>query len=100
MRDLGRAHMESFLEMMSAERGAAVNTLSSYQTDLDDLHGFLKSRAIPITEAASSDLGAYLAGLANQGFKASSQARRLSADRKSTCLNSSHTEQSRMPSSA
>jgi integrase/recombinase XerD len=81
MRDLGRAHMEAFLEMMSAERGAAVNTLSSYQRDLDDLHGFLKSRAVPIIEANSGDLGAYLAGLANQGFKASSQARRLSAMR-------------------
>jgi len=81
MRDLGRAHMESFLEMMSAERGAALNTLASYQTDLDDLHGFLKARDIRITDAASTDLGAYLAGLSNQGFKASSQARRLSAMR-------------------
>ncbi|MBO9100069.1 MULTISPECIES: site-specific tyrosine recombinase XerD [Rhizobium] len=81
MRDLGRAHMEAFLEMMSAERGAALNTLSSYQHDLDDLHGFLKARAVRMTEAASTDLGAYLTGLSNQGFKASSQARRLSAMR-------------------
>jgi integrase/recombinase XerD len=81
MRDLGRAHMEAFLEMMSAERGAALNTLQSYQHDLDDLHGFLSERSVRITEAGSGDLGAYLSGLARQGFKASSQARRLSAMR-------------------
>ncbi|PZM09507.1 site-specific tyrosine recombinase XerD [Rhizobium tubonense] len=81
MRDLGRAHMEAFLEMMSAERGAAVNTLQSYERDLDDLHGFLSERSVRMTEAVSSDLGAYLSGLARQGFKASSQARRLSAMR-------------------
>src|ERR1700712_5599440 len=81
MRDLGRAHMEAFLEMMSAERGAALNTLQSYERDLDDLHGFLSEGSIPITQAASNDLGAYLSGLARQGFAASSQARRLSAMR-------------------
>jgi integrase/recombinase XerD len=81
MRNLGRAHVESFLEMMSAERGAAVNTLQSYERDLDDLYGFLAERGVGITEAASGDLGAYLAGLSKQGFKASSQARRLSAMR-------------------
>jgi integrase/recombinase XerD len=81
VRDLGRAHLEAFLEMMSAERGAAVNTLQSYQRDLDDLHGFLSERRIRLTEAGPNDLGAYLSGLASQGFKASSQARRLSAMR-------------------
>src|SRR5438105_4613143 len=81
MRDLGRAHMEAFLEMMSAERGAAVNTLQSYERDLDDLHGFLSERSVRITEAVSTDLVAYLSRLARQGFAASSQARRLSAMR-------------------
>jgi len=81
MRDNGRGQMEAFLEMMSAERGAAVNTLQSYQRDLDDLHGFLSKRAVRITEAGSADLGAYLGSLSKQGFKTSSQARRLSAMR-------------------
>ena len=81
VRDLGRAHMEAFLEMMSAERGAAVNTLQSYERDLDDLHGFLSERSVRLAEAGATDLGAYLSGLASQGFKASSQARRLSAMR-------------------
>ncbi|WP_292411620.1 site-specific integrase, partial [Mesorhizobium sp.] len=30
------ARIEAFLEMMSAERGAAENTLSSYRRDLED----------------------------------------------------------------
>jgi integrase/recombinase XerD len=73
--------MEAFLEMMSAERGAAVNTLQSYERDLDDLYGFLSERSVRITEAVSTDLVAYLSRLARQGFAASSQARRLSAMR-------------------
>jgi integrase/recombinase XerD len=81
MRDLSRVHVESFLEMMSAERGAAANTLSSYEHDLDDLHSFLNGRSVQLTEASSPDLSAYLASLAAQGFKTSSQARRLAAMR-------------------
>jgi len=79
MIDLSAAHMESFLEMMSAERGAANNTLLSYEHDLEDAYSFLKQRGVKPTDAASDDLRAYLAHLAQQGFKASSQARRLSA---------------------
>src|SRR6478752_7551531 len=81
MKDLGRAHLEAFLEMMSAERGAAVNTLQSYERDLDDLHSFLGGRKVRLTEAGSADLSAYLASLSQRGFMASSQARRLSAMR-------------------
>lgn len=81
MVDLGRVHVESFLEMMSAERGAAANTLQSYERDLDDIRSFLKERSIRLTEAASADLAAYLSSLARKGFKPSSQARRLAAMR-------------------
>ncbi|WP_445344465.1 tyrosine recombinase [Aliirhizobium terrae] len=70
MRDLSGAHIEAFLEMLSAERGAAENTLLSYRRDLDDLHKFLisaktspstlratTSRPIwPISESAPSPL--------------------------------------------
>ncbi|MBB3395593.1 MULTISPECIES: site-specific tyrosine recombinase XerD [unclassified Rhizobium] len=81
MKDLGWVHVEAFLEMMSAERGAAANTLSSYERDLDDLHGFLNSKGVRLMDAASADLSAYLSSLAAQGFKPSSQARRLAAMR-------------------
>ncbi|MDP9571554.1 UNVERIFIED_ORG: integrase/recombinase XerD [Agrobacterium larrymoorei] len=73
------ARLEGFLEMMSAERGAAMNTLASYERDLTDLMAFLSTRQASLTEATAVDLSAYLAHLSAQGFAASSQARRLSA---------------------
>lgn len=73
--------MESFLEMMSAERGAAANTLASYERDLTDLLDFAASRGTGLSEAATADLSAYLSHLSAQGFAASSQARRLSSMR-------------------
>jgi integrase/recombinase XerD len=81
MADLSRAHMEAFLEMMSAERGAAANTLSSYERDLEDLNGFLAARKKTALSADADDLRAYLGHLERQGFAATSQARRLSAMR-------------------
>ncbi|MCJ8520249.1 integrase/recombinase XerD [Pseudorhizobium tarimense] len=81
MASLTRANIEAFLEMMSAERGAAANTLVSYQRDLDHLHEFLAGRKTSPVEATSDDLRAYLSHLAGRGFAASSQARRLSAMR-------------------
>lgn len=75
------ARLESFLEMMSAERGAAANTLSSYERDLADLREFLGRRGQSLTEAQTPDLSAYLTDLATQGFAATSQARRLSSMR-------------------
>ena len=81
MADLSQAHIEAFLEMMSAERGAAGNTLASYQRDLDDLHAFLAAKKVTVLQAGSADLSAYLADLGRKGFAPSSQARRLSAMR-------------------
>lgn len=81
MADLSRAHIEAFLEMMSAERGAAGNTLSSYERDLEDLHSFLVASGTSALTAQSATLSAYLAHLGKQGFAASSQARKLSAMR-------------------
>ena len=72
--------IESFLEMMSAERGAAKNTLDAYRRDLED---FARFRAnAPVSEASADDVRAYLADLNDRGFAATSQARRLSALRR------------------
>ncbi|MGK9202214.1 MULTISPECIES: site-specific tyrosine recombinase XerD [Sinorhizobium] len=79
MTDMSAAYVESFLEMMSAERGAAVNTLQSYERDLEDARSFLRTRGTGLTDASADDLRSYLSHLAGQGFKSSSQARRLSA---------------------
>lgn len=69
-------HIDSFLEMLAAERGAALNTLESYRRDLDDFSAFLGSGVL---FAANDDISSYMRDLAGRGFAASSQARRLSA---------------------
>jgi integrase/recombinase XerD len=70
------ALIEAFLEMMSAERGAADNTLQSYRRDLEDA-----AQAIggSLAKAGNADIRAYLGSIAARGFAASSQARKLSA---------------------
>lgn len=71
--------IEGFLEMLSAERGAAANTLESYRRDLEDFSGFLGARRSAAATASREDVTAYLSDLTRRGFAASSQARRLSA---------------------
>ena len=70
------ARIEAFLEMMSAERGAADNTLQSYRRDLEDAAEQLN---VGLAEASAAELRDYLNGIAARGFAPSSQARRLSA---------------------
>ena len=73
--------VELFLDMLSAERGGAANTLEAYTRDLDDLSAFLAGKGRTVATAVTSDLRAYLGDLAARGFKPSSVARRLSAIR-------------------
>ncbi|MDZ4381944.1 MAG: site-specific tyrosine recombinase XerD [Parvibaculum sp.] len=74
-------HLEAFLEMLSAERGAARNTLDAYERDLKDFTAFLAARGKPVTSAVAKDIRDYLEGLSAQGLSASTAARRLSAIR-------------------
>ncbi|TSE12887.1 site-specific tyrosine recombinase XerD [Mesorhizobium intechi] len=72
------ARIEAFLEMMSAERGAAENTLSSYRRDLEDASSAIDGG---LAGAAAADIRAYLDDIAARGFAPTSQARKLSAIR-------------------
>jgi len=74
MNDLTR--IEAFLEMMSAERGAAQNTLDAYARDLLDASEFLGG---DLTGASASDISSWMQDLAARGLAASTSARRLSA---------------------
>lgn len=65
--------------MLSAERGAAANTLDAYRRDLVDLAGFLLTRKTGLIDAGADSLRAYLARLHDAGMAATTQARRLSA---------------------
>lgn len=77
----GARHAELFLEMLSAERGAAGNTLEAYARDLRDFLAFLERRGAHTATAGAGDIGAFLESLSAQGLAASTRARKLSAIR-------------------
>jgi integrase/recombinase XerD len=77
MRD--SALIENFLEMMSAERGAALNTVEAYRRDLDDTAEFLVSRGVKLFDAGAQDIRAAMADLSKRDFAVASQARHLSS---------------------
>jgi integrase/recombinase XerD len=72
-------HVEAFLEMLAAERGAAPNTVAAYQADLLDFAGFAAKRGEAPAGAAAATLRGYFAWLASSGLSARTAARRLSA---------------------
>lgn len=73
------ALIKSFLEMMSAERGAAENTLAAYRRDLDDAAAFMAAEGTDLPAASSEEIRAYLDDVRRRGFAATSQSRRLSS---------------------
>ena len=70
--------IEAFLEMMAAERGAALNTLEAYRRDLSDFADFAARRG-GLKGADTEAIRAYLARLDDAGFAPRTAARRLSA---------------------
>ena len=74
-----RPHIDAFLEMLSAERGAAANTIEAYRRDLGDFGTFLQRRDVNLLHASRGDVSAYFAEAADAGLKSTSRARRLSS---------------------
>jgi integrase/recombinase XerD len=72
-------HIEAFLEMLAAERGAARNTLAAYAADLTDFAAFAAARGLAVSTADPTILQGYMAGLTRAGLSARTAARRLSA---------------------
>ena len=73
--------VEAFLEMMSAERGAAKNTLSSYERDLAKYGEHLLDKGSQFSQAQVNHVETHLQNLSAEGLSASSQARHLSSIR-------------------
>ena len=71
--------MDAFLEMLSAERNAAANTLAAYRRDLEDFAAFASARDRSPETAGQEDIAAFMANLAARSIAASSSARKLSA---------------------
>jgi integrase/recombinase XerD len=72
-------HIDTFLEMLAAERGASPNTREAYGRDLNDFAGFLAERGIDVAAAGSTDIAAYMAALNERGMAPRTAARRRSA---------------------
>jgi integrase/recombinase XerD len=79
-------HVEAFLEMLAAERGAAANTLAAYGADLVDFAAFAAARSATAATADASVLHDYMAELQAAGRSARTAARRLSALRQFHCF--------------
>ena len=70
------ALIEAFLEMLSAERAARVNTLEAYRRDLDDARAHVKGG---LAGASAAKIEAYVAELTRRGLAAATVRRRMSA---------------------
>lgn len=55
--------IQSFLEMLVSERGAAQNTYAAYERDLNDFHAFAKTAGFDIAHAKADNVQAYMAEL-------------------------------------
>jgi integrase/recombinase XerD len=69
------------LDMMSAERGFALNSLAAYRRDLDHFAESLAKRGVAVERAERHDIRSYLAELDVRGLGRTTVARRLSAIR-------------------
>ncbi|MDE2384929.1 MAG: tyrosine recombinase [Alphaproteobacteria bacterium] len=70
---------DRFLEMMSAERGAAANSIAAYRRDLEAWLEFLTLRGVTAVAASTDDVRAFQAEAERLGLARSTAARRLSA---------------------
>ena len=57
--------INSFLEMMVSEKGAAQNTVAAYDRDLIHIDLFMQERGTSIDKAKSSDFKAYIDNLSD-----------------------------------
>ncbi len=74
-------YVESFLEMLVAERGLSGNTLDAYSRDLSGFEGFLKSREMTVESASPQAIREYLTEQMRLGMTSRTSARRLSTIR-------------------
>ena len=65
--------------MLSAERGASVNTLDAYSRDLMSFASFVHRRDRSLEQATTEDIRNFISRMVEEGLAASSRARRLSA---------------------
>lgn len=74
-------HLDAYLDMLAAERGAARNTLDAYRRDLVDLCATLSAQRVDAEQVTPAHLRRYLHSLADAGLAPASRARKTSAVR-------------------
>ena len=78
---VAHAHVESFLQWMTVERGRALNTVVSYRRDLVKYEDFLSSRKLTILSTQEKDIEAFVKVMQASGESVASTARRIAAVR-------------------
>ena len=79
-REIGEAwRLDSFLEMLMAERGASANTIEAYRRDLLEFFAMMAGRGRKAAGVTTEDVRHYVTRLAEAGYAATTAARRLSA---------------------
>lgn len=76
-----RMLVESFLEMMSAERGSSENTLAAYRRDLDRYLAHLVRLKSSVERSSDETIRSFLRVVSDEGLSSGSQARLLSCVR-------------------
>lgn len=71
-------YLDIFLESLSAERGAALNTLNAYRGDLLDFIDYLRGKDLDVIGADTGAVQDYLESIHSSGLSRSTTARRLS----------------------
>jgi integrase/recombinase XerD len=77
-----RPEVDAFLEMLVAERGAAQNTIEAYRQDLGTFASFIQETISPelsLSSVTPDQLNQYMIHLSQEGRKASTLSRHLSA---------------------
>jgi integrase/recombinase XerD len=74
-------HLQLFLDMLAAERGAAPNTLEAYRRDIGEFIAFLGCHGVALERVQPMAVGDYLVVLSQAGRATASRARALSAIR-------------------
>lgn len=73
-------HLEAFLEVIVAERGASPRTVLAYRQDLEDFSSFLKNTSGKTMEkAGEKEIASYMEMIVKNALAPKTQARRLSA---------------------
>ncbi len=80
-RSVASSELALFLDMMTAERGAAKHTVEAYTRDLAAFLAFLATKGANAGSASADHIRAYLAALSRKGLAPTSRARMLSSIR-------------------